>query len=114
MLSEFGLKRDPFTIVPDGTVNNWAGRKGLKEELMDIMRGVRSTDMGSSEFIVLYGELGSGKSHALRFLKTQIEENSNDFKSLAIYVERPRVAAKLNFLELYKYIMAEIGMDEVQ
>lgn len=113
MLDRFDLRKDPFAIVPDYDVDNWAGNKELREDLIDIVLGVRSRDVGSSEFVVLHGELGSGKSHAMRYLKTYIEKNENEFRSLPIYVERPRVAPKLNFLELYKYIITEIGKNEV-
>ena len=113
MLVQFGLTKDPFAIVPDGPVENWAGRTELREDLLDLMMGVQASDIGSTEFLVLHGELGAGKSHALRYLKTRIEEPEGDFQSLAIYVERPRVAAKLNFLELYKYIIFELGRETV-
>ena len=53
------------------------------------MLGVRASDIGSTEFLVLHGELGAGKSHALRYLKTRIEQRDSEFQSLAIYVERP-------------------------
>ena len=113
MLHDFGLTKDPFTIAPDGPVENWAGRAELKEDLIDLMLGVRANDIGSTEFLVLYGELGAGKSHALRYLKTRIENDVGDFRSLCVYLERPRVSAKLNFLELYKYIIAEIGQEQI-
>lgn len=113
MLHDFGLTKDPFTIAPDGPVENWAGRAELKEDLIDLMLGVRANDIGSTEFLVLYGELGAGKSHALRYLKTRIENDTGDFRSLCVYLERPRVSAKLNFLELYKYIIAEIGQEQI-
>ncbi|WP_193371144.1 ATP-binding protein [Pelagibius marinus] len=114
MLTNYGLTQDPFAIVPDGPVDNWAGREELKEDLMDLVMGVRASDIGSTEFLVLHGELGAGKSHALRYLKTQIEKPGSTFNSLAIYVERPRVSAKLNFLELHKFIIAEIGRDRIK
>ena len=113
MLVEYGLTKDPFAIVPDGPVENWAGRTELREDLLDLMLGVRANDIGSTEFLVLHGELGAGKSHALRYLKTQIEDPNGEFRSLPIYVERPRVAAKLNFLELYRYIIFELGRDAI-
>ena len=113
MLTDFGLTKDPFAIVPDGPVENWAGRSELKEDLVDLILGVRASDIGSTEFLVLHGELGAGKSHALRYLKTEIEKADGEFSSLAVYVERPRVAAKLNFLELYKYIMSELGREAI-
>lgn len=114
MLKDYGLTKDPFAIVPDGPVENWAGRNDLRDDLLDLMLGVRASDIGSTEFLVLHGELGAGKSHALRWLKTQIENPDGDFRSLTVYVERPRVSAKLNFLELYKYIIGEIGREEIK
>ena len=117
-LEQFDLVQDPFPIVPDGPVHNWAGREELQEDLIDLVKGVRGRDIGVTEFVVLYGELGAGKSHALRYLKTMIDDESakpdGDFRSLAIYVERPRVATKLNFLELHRYIVRLIGRDKIR
>ncbi|MEH2679613.1 hypothetical protein GFM11_33520 [Rhizobium leguminosarum bv. viciae] len=117
-LEQFELKHDPFPIVPDGPVFNWAGREDLKDDLIDLVKGVRARDIGVTEFVVLFGELGAGKSHALRFLTTLIDSESSkedgDFKSLALYVERPRVATKLNFLELHKYIIRILGRDRIK
>lgn len=117
MLENYGLREDPFPIVPDGPVHNWAGHSELREDLIDLVKGVRARDIGVTEFVVLYGELGAGKSHALRYLKTLIDEESSKqdghFKSLALYLERPRVANKLNFLELYKYTIRLIGRERV-
>jgi hypothetical protein len=117
MLNEFDLREDPFPIVPDGPVHNWAGRTELKEDLIDLVKGVRARDIGVTEFVVLYGEYGAGKSHALRFLRTLISEATQkpdgEFRSLAIYLERPRVATKLNFLELQRYIIRLIGRDQL-
>ena len=113
ILEMFKLKQDPFPIVPDGPVHNWAGREELREELVDLIKGVRARDIGVTEFAALYGEYGAGKSHALRYLKTLIDEDE-DFCSLAIYLERPRVSAKLNFFELYKYVIRNLGRDKVK
>lgn len=118
MLAGYGLVEDPFPIVPDGPVHNWAGHGELREDLVDLVKGVRARDIGVTEFVVLHGELGAGKSHALRYLKTMIDEESRkpsgEFRSLALYLERPRVASKLNFLELYRYIIRLIGRDRIQ
>jgi hypothetical protein len=118
MLEQFGLTEDPFPIVPDGPVYNWAGQEELKEELIDLVKGVRARDIGVTEFAVLHGELGAGKSHALRYLKTLIDDESKkpggSFRSLALYLEKPRVSNKLNFLELHKYIMRVIGRESIQ
>ena len=113
-LERFDLKQDPFPIVPDGPVHNWAGRAELREDLIDLVKGVRGRDIGVTEFAVLHGEYGAGKSHALKFLKTMIDEVTEDFDSLAIYLERPRVSAKFNFVELHKYIVRSLGRDRVK
>jgi hypothetical protein len=113
-LEEFDLKQDPFPIVPDGPVHNWAGRKDLKLDLEDITKGVRARDIGITEFIIIHGELGAGKSHALKYLRTLINSNPNDYNALAVYIERPRVASKLNFLELARYIVKAIGRERVR
>lgn len=116
-LLEFDLQEDPFPIVPDGPVRNWAGRADLREDLVDLVSGVRARDIGVTEFAVLYGEYGAGKSHALRYLKTYIADESakqnGEFRSLPIYIERPRVATKLNFLELYRYIIRLVGREKI-
>ena len=110
----FDLRQDPFPIVPDGPVYNWAGRTEIRDDLIDLIKGIRGRDIGVAEFAVLHGEFGAGKSHALRFLKTLIAEDENEFNSVAIYLERPRVANKLNFLELHKYIIRTLGRDKVK
>lgn len=114
MLKEFDLTQDPFPIVPDGPVYNWAGHEELKEELEDLVKSARDRDIGMTEFAVVYGDYGAGKSHALRFLRTLInDENKENFDSLALYLPRPRVASKMNFLELYKYTIQEFGKERL-
>jgi hypothetical protein len=114
MLQDFDLTQDPFAIVPDGPVENWAGRPELEEELIDLVKGVRARDIGSTEFLILYGEYGAGKSHALRYLKTQIERRTDDFNSLVLYLERPRVSTKINFFEIYKYLIRDLGRERIK
>ena len=113
-LEDFDFVRDPFAIVPDSEVHNWAGREELREDLIDLIMRVRASDIGVTEFAILHGEYGAGKSHTLRYLKTYVEQQSNDFQSLAIYVERPRVSTKVNFLELYKYIIGYLLRDRLK
>ncbi len=71
---DFDLRQDPFPIAPESSVVNWAGDQEIRDELVDIVKGVRASDIGVSEFVVLHGEFGAGKSHALRYLRTKICE----------------------------------------
>jgi hypothetical protein len=112
--ADFGLRQDPFPIAPESSVENWAGDHELRDDLIDLVKGVRQRDIGVTEFAVIHGEYGAGKSHALRFLKTYIDNRPNEFDALAIYVERPRVSSKLNFELLSRYIFQQIGRERIQ
>jgi hypothetical protein len=110
---DFDLRQDPFPIAPESSVHNWAGDQELREDLVDIVKGVRARDIGVSEFVIIHGELGAGKSHALRYLKTAIAEKPSEYEGLAIYLERPRVSTKLNFELLSRYIIQQIGREKI-
>ncbi len=110
---DFGLTQDPFPIAPESSVHNWAGDQELREDLVDLVHGVRARDIGVSEFAVLWGELGAGKSHALMYLRTLIREDTENFNSLAIYLPRPQVANKLSFMSIAKRIFEDITRDKI-
>ncbi len=110
-LEDFGLTSDPFAItVNDSSVHRWAGREKELSILQDIVDSVRASDIGSSEFVVVHGDYGAGKSHALRYLTTQInEDNALHYKGKAIYLQTVRVSQKVQFLEIYKVIIDQLG-----
>lgn len=110
----FGFKSDPFPLVPESSVYHWAGREETQRELMDVIESVRVSDVGTSEFVILHGTYGAGKSHALRFLATQINEvRAADFRSRAIYVPTIRVDQKVTFVGLYQAIISQFGTDSL-
>lgn len=103
------LTRNPFTMVPDDKVTIWAGYEELRKELLDIIESCRSDRVGLSEFTILHGDLGSGKSHALRYLQHWItDEEKKDFDSPCVYLDTIRVAASMNFVALYRKIMESL------
>ena len=108
-LSIARLTRNPFTLVPDERVTIWAGYENLRKMLLDVIESCRSDRVGLSEFAILHGDLGTGKSHALRFLRYWItEKEGSDFDSPCVYLETFRVAASMNFVELYRKIMEHL------
>lgn len=114
MLDAYGLTENPFPIAAQGPVRNWAGHVSLRDDLMELIRGPRAKDIGISEFAVLHGDLGAGKSHALLYLKTAIEDNEhNEFDAEVVYVERPKVSSKTSFQELVQYIFHNLGQETV-
>jgi len=90
---KFGLSRSPFSLVPEQDVLFWAGLPETKTALQDVMSSVRDDDIGSSEFVILNGDLGAGKSHALRYFARQVREDGG----LAIYLDDIVAAKKPSF-----------------
>ena len=114
MLDNFDLKKNPFEFIPSRNVEHWAGNKELRDVLIEIVFGAPSRrSLGFSELVTLHGEYGTGKSHAFRYLDTYIRKKESELRSLSIYVESPQAAPETSFLALYKYIITEIGKDEV-
>ena len=74
-----------------------------------MIESCRSDRVGLSEFAILHGDLGTGKSHALRYLRYWItEKEESDFDAPCIYLETIKVAATTNFVELYRKIMEHL------
>ena len=113
-LFSYGLKTDPFTLQPTSLVTNWAGRTTEKQLLTDIVTTPLATDIGTSEFNVIHGEYGSGKSHALRYFQSMVNDVGADrFRSVAIYVPTIKMDQKTTFLRLYQEIIQLANMNEV-
>lgn len=110
-LNDYGLTENPFALLPSSRVTNWAGRKAIRAQLMDIVQSILTTDTGVSEFVILHGSYGAGKSHALRYFVTLInEEEAEKFKATAIYVPKVKLSEKISFVELYFQIIQQLGI----
>ena len=108
------LKSNPFTLVPHEKVTVWAGYQQLRSQLFDIIESCRSDQVGLSEFAIILGDYGIGKSHALRYLKYWITEREDiRFVSPCVYLESMKVAANMNFMALYRKIIESL-LDHVR
>lgn len=105
--TNFGLRKNPFSTVPDAEVRNWAGLPETKTALADVVRSVRLDDVGTSEFVIMQGDYGAGKSHALRYFTHEINEEGYGH---AIYVSEIRGESGLSFASLARRIVA--GLDD--
>jgi hypothetical protein len=102
-LSLARLTGNPFTLVPGEKVTIWAGYPNLRQTLLDIVESCRSDKVGLSEFAILHGEIGAGKSHALRYLENWITEvNKTEYQSAVIYFKSLKLAAKMDFVAIYR------------
>lgn len=100
----FKLQPNPFKALPDAEVKTWAGLQETKRVLGEIISSVRPDDLGSSEFIVLYGDWGAGKSHALRYFTHDI----NKREGLAIYISDVGSAPDIRFDAIYPGIIEKV------
>ena len=109
-LNEYGLKEHPFPLLPSGKVTNWAGMENVRFKLEDVVKSVLTTDSGLSEFVIIHGSYGAGKTHALKYMATMINEvEKNIYNSHAIYVPKIKLGPKISFLEIYKQVMQTLG-----
>ena len=83
---------NPFRIVPPAEMDNveWAGDRGVIDTLLDAARALRADVLGTSELVVLYGEFGSGKTNALKYLAKYMRDED----ALVAYLVRPSVMDK--------------------
>jgi hypothetical protein len=96
----------PFRLLPGEKVTIWAGYADIINQLLEIIESPLADKVGLYEFAIIHGSLGTGKSHALRYLKNYIEEVKKDeFQSIVLYVDRLRVEATTDFTAIYRAIM---------
>lgn len=114
-LNEYGLREHPFPLLPSSKVTNWAGMENVRNKLEDVAKSVLTSDSGLSEFVIIHGSYGAGKTHALKYMATMINDVENTFyNSHAIYVPKIKLGPKISFLEVYKQVMQTFGEDFIR
>lgn len=105
-LIDYGLKKNPFTTVPTD-VDHWSGRDRERDLLHDVYQSVLYGDSGLSEFVIIVGEWGSGKTHALEFFRQFVNVQRPDMEAKAILVPKVKLGPKVSWLELYRHIVKQ-------
>lgn len=104
--ADFGLQPNPFQILPtDDSIRCWAGMPEVRRTLEDVITSVQPDDIGGQEFVIIHSPLGGGKTHAFRFFKREIEEESK--RGYAFFVGKVRLGPKPSFLGLFQSIIRE-------
>ena len=96
-LSDLGIKDNPFRNLPEADVSHWAGMPDIKRLLSDVVSSVRPDDVGASEFVILHGIWGAGKTHALRYFAHEINEGDD---GRAVYLSEIMARGGLSFSSL--------------
>ena len=104
--NDFGLKESPFQHLPGTEVTHWAGLHKTRATLEDVIVSVRPDDVGASECVILYGDWGAGKSHALRFFTGEIHRRDD---ACALYIGEVMTGGKPDFSGLYTQVLDQLG-----
>jgi len=102
------LKSNPFRSNPvvesDPRMSIWVGYEKEKNTLLKFLKRTRFDQVGNNNFIMIYGELGAGKSHALLWSKHHVTvEKGSDYNSLAFYIQTlKRDAGKITFAGAFR------------
>lgn len=102
------LKDNPFrsnpTLESDPRMNIWVGYEKERQQLYKYIERSRADQIGNANLLLLYGDLGTGKSHALFWAKYQIlEAKRAEFNSVAYYIQTLRKdAGKISFAAAFR------------
>ena len=106
LLSKSSFSRAPFHVVPVDNNISWAGSTDVKNELLRIVREVRHSQLELSHLALIYGEYGSGKTHALKYIRDRLKREG---RSLVAYLDKPKVEKKGSFHGIVKEVIKQIG-----
>lgn len=85
------LAGNPFRPNPvhgtDPRIGIWVGYENQRRQLIKYLARSRADQVGNVNFIMLYGDYGTGKSHALLWALNEITHSRREeFQSLAFYI----------------------------
>jgi hypothetical protein len=101
------LKTNPFRQNPlldtDPRAGIWVGYQAERKELLRAINQCRSDYIGNSSLLLLYGELGAGKTHALMWARHQIlVEQKANFDAVAYSIGSLRNDDKITFAATFE------------
>jgi Cdc6-like AAA superfamily ATPase len=113
MAEWFGLKdgRTDFYVENQADARLLFARTELDTRLKALLR--RSFRTANPPKLVLYGNWGTGKTHAMRHMQYEIEETP-DYSANVIFVELPDITAKTDFQAAHSALLDALGIDRVK
>lgn len=101
------LTANPFRSNPtqesDPRMDIWVGYAREQTQFSKYLTRSRADQIGNANFVLLYGDYGTGKSHALLWAKYQIlDTQKGDFNSVCYYIQTLRKDGRLSFAAAFK------------
>ena len=100
------LLSNPFRANPtqetDPRSDIWAGYRVERRTLDKFLVRTRSDQVGNNNFLLLFGEYGTGKSHALLWARHQIlQKRKHEFDAVCYYIQTLRKDQKISFAQAF-------------
>ena len=110
--SKCNLTGNPFRANPtqetDPRSNVWAGYSVERRTLKKFLTRTRSDQIGNNNFLLLYGNYGIGKSHALLWARHQILQKEKEaFNAVCYYIQTLRKDQKISFCKAFQSDIVE-------
>ena len=104
---QFGLTENPFPYspVPGDDPQLYCGQERVRSAVQNTVNTVLGT--GKSKHLVVTGKYGNGKSHTLKYTRSQIRDRDD---VIVGYVSQPGDG----FLDIYHEFMYDLGLDTVR
>ena len=113
MQSWFGLKEEhrDFSIQTEGDRRLFFARHDLDIDLKRRLNRAFRTE--NPPKMVLYGEWGVGKTHTMRHLQYNIEEQPS-YKAVVVFVELPDITRKATFQVAHAALLDALGIERAK
>jgi hypothetical protein len=102
------LVTNPFRTNPieeaDPRINIWVGYEKERLQLTKYLERTRADQVGNANLLMIYGDYGTGKSHALLWSRSQILQfRRKEFNSVAYYIQSLRSdGGKISFAGAFR------------
>jgi hypothetical protein len=101
------LKSNPFRQNPlldtDPRAGIWVGYESERRRFLQLLNQCRSDSIGNSNLILIYGEIGAGKTHALFWARHQIlTARRAVFNSVVYHISSLRNDDKITFARAFE------------
>jgi len=107
--ADYGLLRPNFSLKPTEDPGIFVGRPDVKERLES--RLLRAINTQTTFSTIIFGDYGSGKTHALNYVVYFLKEKKLDMEP--IFVRQPKLSEKSTPADLFTSIINSISIDRV-
>ena len=117
-LKACNLKEMPFKANPiqadDPAASIWVGYPKIKQLIENALLDTKKDDLGLNNLLIINGDFGTGKSHALMWARYQLlfGQQNEDFNATCYYMRTIREGMKYNLFKHFKTDVWTAGLKD--